>query len=72
MTRDMLDLRGKTMTELIEMDAEVGNRLDDFSALVFADNLADRRQIREEMQRRQAEPFQFTGMTDDGLACYEG
>ena len=61
-TRDPLDLRGKTMTELMDWDANIGNTLD---GKTEADNLyglpfevvqkwllADRRQIREEMERR--------------------
>ena len=55
MHRDQLDMRGKTMTELMEMDAEIGTRLDLFMNpdSIYADGfLADRRQIREEMERR--------------------
>jgi hypothetical protein len=29
-------------------------------------------EVNAELVKRQAEPFKFTGMTDDGLACYEG
>ena len=56
-----LDLRGKTMTELQELDRENDDRLnhafDDRPISPLRDTkireiLADRRQIREEMERR--------------------
>ena len=55
--RDPLDLRGKTMTELMEMMAENGRWLAWHKTIISepwdtVDLLADRRQIREEMERR--------------------
>ena len=67
-TRDPLDLRGKTMTELMEWDANISNTLD---GKIEADNLyglpfevvrkwllADRRQIRAEMELLRGESTQ--------------
>ena len=61
-TRDPLDLRGKTMTELMALDMKVGRKLDTWNKGAIAESvldqeylvalLADRRQIREEMERR--------------------
>jgi hypothetical protein len=62
MNRTPLDLRGKSMTELMEMDREIGDSLPEvFSGggainpirdARVAELLADRRQIREEMEGR--------------------
>ena len=69
-TRDPLDLRDKTMTELMEMDREIGcdlsamqlrcsvNRVSKLPARNQPEAqqlLTDRRQIREEMNRRREE-----------------
>ena len=74
MTRAALDLRGKTMTELMEMDREIGcdlsamqlrcsvNRVSKLPARNQPEAqqlLADRRQIREEMERRRDEDDDF-------------
>jgi hypothetical protein len=56
MHREPLDLRSKTMTELMAMDAEIGNKLDQLRDAIWQHNatnlLADRRQIRQELFRR--------------------
>ena len=61
MARDQLDLRGKTMTELMEMDKEAGNGLSFFPEFHTPESsqnrvnlLADRRQVRKEMESRKA------------------
>ena len=66
-TRTPLDLRGKTMTELMELDARRGDELSAAKIDLTVGHpgprhtslnrwveelLADRRQIREEMERR--------------------
>jgi hypothetical protein len=55
--RTPLDLRGKSMTELMEMDRVHGTWLDDLTPEQMKEGahpaiLADRRQLREEMERR--------------------
>lgn len=60
--RDPLDLRGLSLTELMECDAEIGRQLDAIEltrpngetgeSLHAALWLADRRQIRAEIERR--------------------
>jgi hypothetical protein len=79
-TRTPLDLRGKTMTELMEMDAEIGSALDSIETLLrfwprtdgagneeMASLLADRRQIRARMEELGGEPCVACGGT--GILC---
>jgi hypothetical protein len=68
MDRTPLDLRHATMSELMEMDAEIGKKLDNWGSwnplggdAVFL--LADRRQIRARMEELR-EPRHYTSVDD--------
>jgi hypothetical protein len=70
----------KSTTELLQMNARLSNDLD--SAASDPERarflLRARRAVRSELEarhaaaERQAEPYRFVGMSDDGLAIYEG
>jgi hypothetical protein len=69
----------RTVSELLKLNAVVGNKLDnaapDHEAMKFL--LRARRAVRAELEARHVEaervlePYRFTGMTADGLACYD-
>ncbi len=67
MTADRLDLREKTMPELMEMDAAVGNQLNGYkpgwhgSFYTHQSLLADRRQIRDRMQELRSGAYHMGG-----------
>jgi hypothetical protein len=69
----------KTTSELLRLNAIVGDKLDaaapDHAAMRFL--LQARRAVRAELEARRAaaqrvvRPFRLVGMSDDGMACYE-
>lgn len=82
MPRDQLDLRDKTMTELMELDRETGNKLDEWNDSSVSKDclccgyqrqsavnnlLADRRQIRAAMVELRRQEH-----VSSDLAQYEG
>jgi hypothetical protein len=70
MTNKYLVATATALNELLDSLPDVGEP--DYDESSTMDIVAEQLAAAAELERRQAEPFKFTGMTDSGLACYEG